>query len=296
MRIHRGIVCRTIPLTPALRRVTLGGAGVADFLSTGIGDEYVRVFFPHGDDPTDVSLPVPDGDWWASPEGAPTAPMRTYTISGVRPDVGEVDIDFVLHSAGIAGPWAAAAEPGHVIGLNSPTGLYAPPPQTSWQVLVTDLTGLPAVARIATRVAEGIRTRIVVEITDESDRIAIATGEGVEITWVLGGNGTGPSTLGRIVRSIVDERLPLDEGYVWVAGETVALRDVRKYLRKELGLPAAQFKVVGYWSPIENWDSKYAALPPEVQRELDAIWSDARDDEPEDTQLRFESRLNQLGL
>lgn len=296
MKIHRGIVKQAVHLTPHLVRVTLGGDGIADFVSTGIGDEYVRVFFPHGDDPTDVSLPVPDGDWWATPDGAPEAPMRTYTISAVRPEAGEVDIDFVIHLAGVAGPWAARAQPGHVLGLNSPTGLYKPPAGIAWQVLASDLTGLPAIARIVASVPEGVRTRVVLEIADEADRIPLDVGEHVEVTWVVGGNGRGPSTLGHVVRSVVDDRLPLDEGYVWVAGETVALRDVRKYLRRELGLPVARFKVIGYWTPIEDWDAKFAALPDAVQQELDAIWTAIPDAEPEDAQVRFESRLEQLGL
>lgn len=296
MKIHRGIVSSTTTLTPNLTRITLGGTGVADFLSTGIGDEYVRVFFPHGDDPTDVSLPVPAGEWWETPEGAPEAPMRTYTISGVRPDAGELDIDFVLHQAGIAGPWAASAEPGHVVGLNAPTGLYSPPPGITWQVLVADLTGLPAVARIAADAPAGVRTRIVLEVPRAEDQFDFETGRDVEVTWVIGGNGHGPSALGQLVRGIVDERLPLDEGYVWVAGETVALRDARKYLRKELGLPASRFKVVGYWTPIASWEEKFAALPDAVQQELDAIWSEYENAEPEDVQVRFEERLDQLGL
>lgn len=296
MKIHRGTVTRVTPLTATLTRVTLGGDGIADFLSTGIGDEYVRVFFPHGDDPTDVSLPVPDGDWWATPEGAPDAPMRTYTIREARPAAGEIDIDFVLHDAGVAGPWAARAAPGHVLGLNSPTGLYDPPPGTTWQVLVADLTGLPAAARIAAAVPPGVLTRVVLEVATEADRVPLEFRADVDVTWVIGGNGHGPSTLGQIVRTIVDARLPLDEGYIWVAGETVALRDVRKYVRRELGLPATHFKVVGYWTPIVDWESKYAALPASVQRELDAIWSESDGAEPEDVQVRFESRLDQLGL
>lgn len=254
------------------------------------------MFFPHGDDPKDVSLPVPAGDWWETPEGAPEAPMRTYTISGVRPDAGELDIDFVIHEAGVAGPWAARAEPGHVLGLNSPTGLYSPPEGITWQVLVADLTGLPAVARIIAEAPEGVRTRVVLEVPSEADRVDLTTGADAEVTWVVGGNGHGPSALGPLVRGIVDDRLPLDEGYVWVAGETVALRDVRKYLRKELGLPATRFKVVGYWTPVAAWDEKFAALPDPVQKELDAIWADADGDEPEDVQVRFEERLDQLGL
>lgn len=296
MKIHRAIVRRTLPLSPTLVRITLGGPGVADFVTTGVGDEYVRLFFPHGDDPTDVSLPVPDGEWWVTPDGAPQAPMRTYTISDVRPEAGEIDIDFVIHLAGVAGPWAARARPGHVLGLNSPTGLHSPPEKTTWQVLVADLTGLPAAARIAAGVPAGIRTRIVVEVAEASDQIDLDVGEHVEVTWVIGGNGHAPSTLGQIVRSIVDARLPLDEGYIWVAGETVALRDVRKYLRRELGLPATRFKVVGYWTPIEAWDSKFAALPESVQKELDAIWTATPDEEPDDVQVRFDERLGALGL
>ncbi|MDQ1082772.1 MULTISPECIES: siderophore-interacting protein [Microbacterium] len=296
MKIHRGVVLRTTPLSPTLTRVTLGGPGIREFVSTGIGDEYVRVFFPHGDDPTQVSLPVPTEDWWETPEGAPEAPMRTYTISGVRPDAGEVDIDFVLHAAGVAGPWAARAEPGHVLGLNSPTGLYRPPAGIAWQVLVSDLTGLPAVARIAADAPVGVRTRIVLEVPDDADRVPLAVGPDVEITWVIGGNGRRPSALGQLVRATVDDRLDLDRGYVWVAGETIALRDARTYLRRELGLAASRFKVVGYWTPIAAWDEKFAALPDSVRRELDAIWAHQDDAEVEDVQLRYEEKLDQLGL
>ena len=79
-------------------------------------------------------------------------------------------------------------------------------------------------------------------------------------------------------------------------GSEDALRDVRKYLRKELGLPATRFKVVGYWTPITAWDEKFAALPASVQQELDAIWSAVEDAEPEDVQIRFEEQLDRLGL
>lgn len=296
MKIHRGIVRGNTALSERLRRITLGGPGVADFVTTGIADEYVRLFFPHGDDPTEVSLPVPDGEEWATREGTPVAPMRTYTISAVRPGAGELDVDVVVHESGVAGPWAALAEPGHVLGLTSPTGLYSPPAETTWQVLACDLTGLPAAARILADRPAGVRTRVVVEIVDDGDRIDLGDGRDLEVTWVVGGNGHGPSRLGQIVRSIVDDRLPLETGYVWVAGETVALRDVRKYLRRELRLSATHFKVVGYWTPIGDWDERYAALPDSVQRELDAIWEDTENEELEDVQLRFESRLEQLGL
>ncbi|WP_369808056.1 siderophore-interacting protein [Leucobacter chinensis] len=274
MTIFRAVVTKTSQLSASLVRVTLGGEGVAEFVSTGIPDEYVRVFFPHGDDPHDISLPVPDGDWWSTPGGQPEAPMRTYTISGVNPEQGELDIDFVVHEAGVAGPWARAAQPGHVIGFNAPTGLYSPPAETTWQLLAADLTAVPAALRIAAG-STGLHTRLVIEIPGEADRFDPELPENVEVTWVIGGNGTGPSRLGEIVRSAVGATQTLDGGYIWVAGETAALRDVRKYLRRELGLEASRYKVIGYWTPVADWDEKYAALPEAVKRELAQIWEAA---------------------
>ncbi|MCB8044248.1 hypothetical protein JM654_08355 [Microbacterium oxydans] len=66
-------------LHPTLVRVTLGGEGVAAEFPQhpASATEYVRVFFPHGDDPMDVSLPVPAGNWWRHRRGAPEAPMHT---------------------------------------------------------------------------------------------------------------------------------------------------------------------------------------------------------------------------
>lgn len=296
MKIYRGIVTQTARLSPSLIRVTLGGPGVADFVSTGVGDEYVRLFFPHGEDPADVALPIATEDSWRTADGAPEAPMRTYTIREVRAESGELDIDFVAHSTGIAGPWAAAAQPGHVIGLNSPTGLYSPPAGTEWQVLAADLTGLPAVARILAGLTGEIRTRAIIEVPGDADRIELPNAPNLEITWVLGGNGHGPSALGQIVRSVISPHFSFEHGYVWVAGETVALRDVRKFLRRELKLAATQFKVVGYWTPVAQWESKYAALPAAVQQELMAMWDVADDADLAEVELRYEARLGELGL
>ena len=46
MQVHRAEVVRTPDLSPTLRRVVLGGSGLADFRTTGVGDEYVRLIFP----------------------------------------------------------------------------------------------------------------------------------------------------------------------------------------------------------------------------------------------------------
>ena len=192
--------------------------------------------------------------------------LRTYTVRDHDPAAGEVTIDFVVHNGGVASTWACRAEPGDVVGLNSPTGMYDPPVGLVWQVLVADCAGLPALARILEQTPPWVRTRVVVEVPDDEHRLEL-TGA-AEVTWVIGGNGHSPSLLEDVVRAL--PRLG-PEGYVWVAGESKALRGARKYLRMELGLPASAYKTVGYW--IENadaWHARYHALNDNIKQSLEA--------------------------
>ncbi|MEW2569806.1 siderophore-interacting protein [Streptomyces sp. NPDC047070] len=297
MTIHHAEVARVATLSESMVRVTLSGGDLADFVSTGVGDEYVRLFLPHGADRHELSLPqaLADGGW-RTPEDRPTAPMRTYTIRAVRPDAGEIDIDFVRHDHGVASEWALGARPGDPVGLTSPTGLYRPPADLERQVLVSDLTGLPALARLLEQTPEGVRSRIAVEVPGAGSRQDLSVRPGDHLTWKYGGNGHGPCRLAELVAAQVPPGTDLTGGYVWVAGQTNALRDVRRYLRKELGLPADRFKVVGYWMPgSETWGDRYEALPSTVKSELTRMWDQPTGDE-EDTTLDYETRLSELGL
>ena len=84
-------VIRSRYLTPHMLRVTLGGAGLADFPEDQ-ESAYIKLIFP---------------------QPAQARPlMRTYTISVQRSD--EIDVDFVLHATD--GPaWARKAKPGEQI-------------------------------------------------------------------------------------------------------------------------------------------------------------------------------------
>jgi NADPH-dependent ferric siderophore reductase len=291
MRVFTGEVVRVAEVTPSMRRVVLGGPGVADYRSTGVGDEYVRLVFPTERGGVPV-LPAVAGDDldYASID---LATMRTYTVRDVDPDAGEVTVDFVVHEGGLAAGWALAARPGDLVGLNTPQGMYAPPDGLTWQVLVADCAGLPAAARLVASAPPQVRTRLVVEVPDEAHQVDLDGPDGTEVTWVHGGNGHGPSHLEDVVRSL---RLPTDGvGYVWVAGETRVLRGVRRYLRRELGLPAGTYKAVGYWTDhAEEWRDRYAALDEDTRAALDAIWSSGEAED--EMELRYDQRLTELGL
>ena len=288
MAVFRAVVLRVEDLTPSMRRVVLGGPGLADFASTGVGDEYLRVLFPAPGETEPVLPAVVDGvlDYSTIDLGL----LRTYTVRRHDAERGEVTLDFVVHDGGVASTWARDAASGDVVGLNSPTGLYDPPTGLAWQILVSDCAGLPALARILETTPASVRTRVVVEVPDEEHRLELPGT--AEVTWVHGGNGHGPSRLEDVIGALPR---PGSDGYVWVAGESRALRGVRKYLRRELDLPATAYKTVGYWiEDGEGWKARYAALDDTTRQSLELLWHSGR---PEDEiEEEYDDRLTSLGL
>lgn len=290
MRVYRAEVISAEDLSPTLRRIVLGGDGLAGYLSTGVGDEYIRLIFP-ADGAAEPVLPTVTGD--ALDYGSIDLDLlRTYTVRDFDAERGRLTVDFVVHGHGVATTWARAARPGQPVGLNSPTGMYAPPDGVEWQILAADLAGLPALARLLQQTPDGVQTRVVVEVPGPADEIELPRRPRTTVTWVHGGNGRAPSRLDEIVRKL---RLPDGVGYVWVAGETAALRAVRRYLRHELRLPSTGFKVVGYWTDAaEAWQERWDALDDATRDELEALWDSDRDEE--EIMDEYEERLIALGL
>lgn len=291
--VHRAVVRRVRPLSPGITRVVLGGDGLEGFVSTGVGDEYLRMWLPHEGE-TEPVLPEPSGaESWSFAEGVTPSPLRTYTVRDWNEQDAELTIDMVVHGHGLAARWAADAAPGDVVGVNTPRGMYSPPADMSWLLLVSDAAGLPAAARILESVPAGVRVRVVLEVPDATHELPLELPPGAELTWLHGGNGVTPSRLDEIVRAA--ER-PGEPGYIWVAGETRIMRGVRKHLRHELGLPPTAYKVVGYWTfDNEQWEAQYEALPADVLERIRAMWADESRDE-DDVEDEYDEVLERFGL
>lgn len=296
MRFFRAEVLDARPVCADMVRVVFGGPGLAEFASTGIGDEYLRVFFP-GEDGAEPVLPViHDNGRWTYPDGAEPSPMRTYTVRDHRPERGEVVIDFVVHDGGVAASWAQKAAPGDVVTLNTPTAMYDPPAELEWQLLLADSAALPAATRILETCADGVRTRAVFEVASPAHEVALPPRPGADVVWLHGGNGHGPSRLADVLRSAeLPAGLGDGSGYVWVAGETAVLRDARRYVRRELRLPPSAYKVVGYWTDNgEEYNRRLSELDEKTQAWLLEPWeTDADEEEQEDEYI---ARLESLGL
>jgi NADPH-dependent ferric siderophore reductase len=170
--------------------------------------------------------------------------------------------------------------------------MYDPPAGLTWQFLVADCAALPAAARLIETAPPGVRTHAVLEVPGPGHHLDLATPPGVEVTWIYGGNGHAPSRLEHVVRSLPR---PGGVGYVWVAGETRELRGVRRYLRRELGLPSSAYKTVGYWTDgAEKWRDRYDALDDETKTALMAIWESGADEG--EIEIEYDERLATLGL
>ena len=283
-------------LTPGMVRVTLGGDGLRDFRSTGVGDEYVRFFFP---DPETGELVLPDVDaqgFWKWPAGKTPAHCECYTIRHVRTsDAGiEIDVDFVVHEGGRASEWAQQASPGDTIALREPNGLYEAPVNADWQLFVADATGLPALGRLLEGLPAGTEARAIVEIPDSGHEQQFETKADLKLVYLHGsGNGIAPSRLEAAVRgvSVPQGRVP----YVWVAAESRTVRPIRKYLRHELGWAATSYSVTGYWTDkLAEWEHRWAALDPAVKKQIDDLWRSGRDGE--EIADEVEARMEQFGL
>lgn len=274
-------------------RLTFGGPGLAAFTSTGIGDEYLRLFFPN-EKTGKLHLPVISDDGrWTYPDGQDAIRCSTYTVRRVRPDVGEIDIDFVVHEGGLASEWAQRAVEGDQITINNPRGLYTPPSDIVWQLLVADATGLPALSRLLEQTPRHVQSRVFVEVAQAEDEQDLPNHPGATVTWLhRSGNGVAPSRMGEVVRAVP---LPQTPGYVWVAGEQKVVRAIRKFVRQELRLPAERYELVGYWTADgEEWDAKWEALDPAIKEQIHAGWDSGRD--PEVVRDEYDATLEKYGL
>src|SRR3954447_15289137 len=204
-------VLRTSRLTPHMIRVVLGGEGLAGFPAGEFTDHYVKLLFPP--DAPDPERPV----------------TRTYTVRAWDAAAGELTLDFVWHGdEGLAGPWAAAAQPGDRISFFGPGGGYATPPAADWHLLAGDESALPAIGAALDRLPAGARALAFVEVSGPEEEQAelggrgggggeggreLAGGGGVEGVW--GPRGAAPPGEA-LVAAVRGATLPEGAGHLFV--------------------------------------------------------------------------------
>jgi len=242
---RRLTVLRTVDLTPRMRRIVVGGPEIAGFPhGTGRPTDHVKLFFP--DDTGDIAMPAIEGDGkWIEPDGR-RLEFRDYTVRAFDPEAGELTLDFVLHEHGTGGRWAATAEPGAPLGVLGPRGSILVPTGYPAYILAADETALPALARWLEELPPTARIQAFVEVRDASDELDLERSAEARLTYLHRGSAA-PGSTDMLIEAIRAAELPADPYYVWAAGEATTLKPIRRYFRRELGLPKERVDIDGYW-------------------------------------------------
>ncbi|MEV0924850.1 siderophore-interacting protein [Streptomyces spongiicola] len=268
-QVHQARVLRTERITPHMVRLVLGGEGLASFALEGFTDHYVKVVFPAPDtaypEPFDMARIREEfpRDRWPS--------TRTYTVRSFDAVHRELVIDFVVHGdEGLAGPWAARVRPGETVRLLGPGGGYAPDPAADWHLLAGDESALPAIAAALEQMPRGARVHALVEIAGPEEEQKIATPDGVTVSWLHRGARPVGEALIAAVREL---GFPAGDVHAFVHGEAGAVRELRRHLRLERGIPRERLSVSGYWrtgKSDEAWRAVKRDWNAEVEREQEA--------------------------
>nr|WP_237700684.1 siderophore-interacting protein [Janibacter sp. HTCC2649] len=246
-------------LTPRLRRLWFHSDDLSAFEGNESTDRYVKLVFPKPgvDYPQPLDMKALRGT--IPPEDMPV--VRTYTA--LFPDVaaGTLAIDFVIHGdEGIAGPWAAAAQPGDTLLANGPGGGYRPDPTADWFLFAGDESAAPAItAALADLPADAI-ARVVVLVDNAEHELPLPLPSGAEVTFVHRETG------GDLVEAVRALEWPEGRVDVFIHGEgNAVMHGIRPYLLRERALTREQVSISGYWrlgrteEGFRDWKAELAA-------------------------------------
>lgn len=262
-RIFALQVVRTRRLGPSLVRVTFAGPDLHAFASDGC-DQSLSLFLPRPGQEEPV-LPMEYGDGWRQawldiPEDV-RAVMRSYTLRTLRRDAQglttEIDIDFVLHGtepgsatpAGPASQWASRAQAGDRAVLLGPAVAdngairFRPPADADLVVIWADETALPAASAILESLPAGTRARAWLEVQHTEDIQELVTAADADIDWLVRDDGS-PMAVDAVRAAQLP---PAERPYVWIAGESGQVKELRRHLVREREIDRRRITFVGYW-------------------------------------------------
>src|ERR1051325_8338282 len=152
-------------LTPQMVRIVFGGEELAGFGAGEFTDHYVKLRI--------------------TPPGESETRTRTYTVRDW--DGARLTIDFIVHGdEGVAGPWAASAEPGDELMLLGPGGAYTPDPRADWHLMVGDASVIPAISASLQRIPAGVPVHVLIGVDGPEEEQPLSSSGDLQLTWLHG--------------------------------------------------------------------------------------------------------------
>lgn len=204
---------------------------------------HIKVFLPSPGESAPV-LPHfgPDGLVW--PEGSPRPVIRTYTPRRFDEVAGTLEVQFLLHDVGPASEWAARVKPGDRAAIGGPGGRFRLDRTVRDWWISGDESALPAVGTLLDVLPSDARAEIHLEVEGPEDEMKLESAAQTEIFWHhrRSNDAWGVEMLDAARSSSI-----ADGVQVWVAGEAVSIRRIRKHFLEEKQVPVTSMTTRGYW-------------------------------------------------
>ena len=113
-----------------------------------------------------------------------------------------------------------------------------------WMLLAGDETALPAISRCLEMLPETTPALVVIEVADPEEVQELRCGPDVDVAWYFRSEAGGRSRLAEAVMQLA--WLPGDP-YLWVAGETMVVKPLRRWAKRDRQLPKECVDISGYW-------------------------------------------------
>lgn len=197
--------------------ITFKGEALSDFVSLSF-DDHIKFVFP---DTTGESV------------------RRDYTPTEYDKQRNELTLEFALHAEGAATDWARRAREGAEAVIAGPRGSMIIPVDYDWHLLVGDLSALPAITRRLKELPKGTRAMAIIEAAHVGDVREFDTAADVQVKWVASG--------AEALEAVRELAWPEGEGYIWGAGESVTMTQLRALLVNEKQHPKDAMRVSAYW-------------------------------------------------
>ncbi|MBX5173870.1 siderophore-interacting protein [Rhizobium sp. NZLR1b] len=212
-----------VDITPGMRRITLTGDDLADFISLA-PDDHIKIFVPAAD---------------GGEERRDYTPRR-YDNAGRK-----LTIDFALHEAGPVTRWAIGARPGDRLEIGGPRGSAVVSANVKRWLLIGDETALPAIGRRIEESPAGTIITTVAAVTGQVEEQTFDTSAELHVHWAHRplSKATDAAALLKLLATV--DILP--ETFIWVAAEASVTRNIRAYLLTERRYPLGWIKASGYW-------------------------------------------------
>jgi NADPH-dependent ferric siderophore reductase len=218
-------------LTPKLIRMTVTGDDLEGFGPARPGG-HIKLLFP-----------TPGSGWNHKDPDAARPPSRTYTPRRYDPASKTLQVEFVLHGAGLASSWAERAKEGETLYVAGPGGGYDVPQDTRTMVLVADETSMPAAGMILEATPQGAAVTALCEVPDGAEERPLSPTVTCSPKWLHRGAAAGGTLLEAEVKKL---DAPADAHW-WIACEAGAMRRIRMHLVKDRKVDPTHIHTRGYW-------------------------------------------------